>query len=80
MPELPDPCDEAQALRDALRDLAMGRSVARVRFGEDDVTYRAADMGLLEKLLADADRRCLESRGVCLGRRRFAMGAKFRPH
>ena len=47
MPELPDPCAEAQALRNALRDLAMGGSVARVRFGEDDVTYRAADMGAL---------------------------------
>lgn len=79
MPELPDPCEEAQALRNALRDLAMGGSVARVRFGEDDVTYRAADMGVLRELLADAERRCRETQGDTR-RRRFAMGARFRPY
>ncbi|MFO1144678.1 MAG: gpW family head-tail joining protein [Amaricoccus sp.] len=77
MPELPDPCDEAQALRDAIRDLAMGRSVVRVRFGEDDVTYRSADMAALRQLLADAEARCAEAQGR---RRRFAMGARFRAY
>lgn len=79
MPELPDPCEEAQALRNALRDLAMGSSVARVRFGEDDVTYRTADIGVLRELLADAERRCREAQGD-KRRRRFAMGARFRPY
>ena len=79
MPELPDPCAEAQALRNALRELALGGSVARVRFGEDDVTYRAGDVGLLRQLLADAERRCREAQGDTR-RRRFAMGARFRPY
>ncbi len=79
MPELPDPCAEAEALRNALRDLAMGSSVSRVRFGEDDVTYRTADMGVLRELLADAERRCREAQGD-KRRRRFAMGARFGPY
>lgn len=79
MPELPDPCEEAAALRNALRDLAVGTSVVRVRFGEDDVTYRTADMGVLRELLADAERRCRAAQGD-KSRRRFAMGARFRSY
>lgn len=74
-----DPCGEAQALRKALRDLALGVAVARVRFGEDDVTFRTGDRGLLQDLLADAERRCREAQGD-KRRRRFAMGVRVRPY
>lgn len=76
MPELEDPCAEAQALRDARRDIVLGESVVETRFGEDQVKFTKADLPALNALIADAERRCAESQGR--PRRRYAKRIRFR--
>ena len=78
MPELEDPCEEAKVLRNALRDLAMGQTVARVRWGEDEVAYGKADVASLRQLLASAETRCLAAQGKT--RRRYARPVRMRPY
>lgn len=78
MPELEDPCEEAAALRNALRDLAMGGSVAQVRYGEDMVSYTKADLSLLERMIQIAETKCEIAQGKT--RRRYARSVRMRPY
>jgi len=73
-----DPCSEAEDLRAARRDLVTGQAVREVRFGEDQVSYTKADLPALDRLIADAERRCAEAQGK--PRRRAARGVRFRPY
>jgi len=73
-----DPCIEAEELRAAKRDLVTGQAVREVRFGEDQVSYTKADLPALDRLIADAERRCAETQGK--PRRRGARGVRFRPY
>jgi gpW len=78
MPEPEDPCLEAQSLRNALRDLAMGNSVTEVSFGEDRVRYSSANIDTLRELLASAERRCLEQQEPSGNRVRYARPVMMR--
>lgn len=80
MPELIDPCEEAEALRAARRDLVMGQAVSEVAFGEDRVRYGRADLAMLDRMIADAEAKCALVLGQTVKRRRYAMGARFRPY
>ena len=73
-----DPCIEAEELRAARRDLVTGQAVREVRFGEDQVSYTKADLPTLDRLIADAERRCAEAQGK--PRRRGARAVRFRPY
>jgi hypothetical protein len=73
-----DPCIEVEELRAAKRDLATGRAVREVRFGEDQVSYTRADLPALNQLITDAERRCAEAQGK--PQRRAARSVRFRPY
>lgn len=73
-----DPCAEAEDLRAARRDLVTGQAVRDVRFGEDQVSYTKADLPALDRLIADAERRCAAAQGR--PQRRAARGVRFRPY
>ena len=75
-----DPCVEAADLRRVRRDLITGQAVSETRFGEDMVKFTRADLGRLDTLIAEADAQCAIQRGEKPKRRRYAMGARFRPY
>ncbi|WP_421998194.1 hypothetical protein [Roseovarius confluentis] len=75
-----DPCQEAIELRQIKRDLVTGSAASVTRFGEDEVRYTKADLGRLDAMIAQADRECAVQNGERPKRRRFAMGARFRPY
>ena len=73
-----DPCQEAEDLRAARRDLVTGQAVRDVSFGDDRVSYSKADLPALDRLIAEAERRCAEAQGK--PRRRGARSVRFRPY
>ena len=76
-----DPCDRALRLRGLREALITGQAVTETRFGEDMVKFAAADLPALEREIAAADAACAIARGEApRPRRRFAMGARFRPY
>ncbi len=79
MPTEP-PCDRAARLRSVREALITGRATAETSFSGRTVRYAKADLPALEREIAAAEAACAESRGERPRRRRFAMGARFRPH
>lgn len=73
-----DPCIEAEELRAVRRNIVTGASVRDVQFGEDRVSYTKADLPALDRLIADAERRCAAAQGR--PRRRSARSVRFRPY
>jgi len=74
-----DWCQEAIDLRQLRRDIATGQAVSEARFGEDLVKYAKADPAGLDRLIAEADRKCDETSGK-VARRRYAIGVRHRPY
>lgn len=58
-----DWCARAIMFRDAYDSLVMGKSKARVRFGDDEVQYSRADISRLEQLMREAERNCALASG-----------------
>ncbi|MGY6705915.1 hypothetical protein [Roseinatronobacter sp.] len=75
-----DPCIEAAELRKIRRDLVTGEKATSTRFGEDEVRFTKADLGRLDGLIAEADKKCAMLEGRAPKRTRYAMGARFRPY
>lgn len=74
-----DWCQEAIDLRQLRRDIATGQAVSETRFGEDMVKFAKADPAALDRLIAEADRKCDEASGRKT-RRRYAIGVRHRPY
>lgn len=74
-----DWCQEAIDLRQLRRDLATGQAASEARFGEDLVKFAKSDPQALDRLIAEADRKCDETSGRKT-RRRYAIGVRHRPY
>lgn len=75
-----DPCTRAERLRAVREALITGRATAETSFSGRTVRYAKADLPALEREIAAAERDCTVAQGGPVKRRRFAMGARFRPH
>ncbi|MCF1502918.1 hypothetical protein L0F51_03945 [Afifella sp. H1R] len=75
-----DPCGRAAALREVRTAIATGDSVARARFGEDEMGYFKADAAMLDREIDAADRACAIKEGRAPKRRRYAMRGVMRPY
>ncbi|ETW10626.1 hypothetical protein ATO8_21221 [Roseivivax marinus] len=75
-----DPCDEANELRKIRRALVTGKAASEVDVEGDRIRYTKADLPRLDSMIAEADRQCAIQSGERPKRRRFAMGARFRPY
>ncbi|MFT0890994.1 hypothetical protein [Pseudochelatococcus sp. G4_1912] len=75
-----DWCEKASKLRERYEALRDGEGLSEARFGEDNVKYTKADMGLLLADLREAERLCAEQQGVRPRRRRFAATGRMRPY
>lgn len=74
------PCDRAERLRGIRDALITGDAVTETKFGEDAVKFAKADMAALNREIAAAEAACAASLGERPRRKRFAMGARFRPY
>lgn len=78
MPDI-DWCQRAMDLRAKRDDIVTGAGVASITtIDGKSISYTKADMAGLERLIAEADRKCAEANGQC--RLRYARGARFRPY
>lgn len=75
-----DYCVELADLKRVRRGLITGQAVSETRFGEDMVKFTRADMNRLDQLIAEAETQCTIQSGGKPKRRRYAMGARFRPY
>jgi hypothetical protein len=75
-----DPCVRLERLRSVREALIMGRATAETSFSGRTVRYAKADLPALDREIAAAELACSQAQGGTPKRRRFAMGARFRPH
>lgn len=77
-----DPCARAERLRGIREALITGQAVAETSFNNGNtVRYAKADLSALDREIAAADAACAIAQGApAPKRRRFAMGARFRPY
>jgi len=75
-----DPCAEAARLRAIRTAIATGDTVSQAAFGQDRVAYFKADLALLEREIARADRECAVAEGRTVKRTRFAIKGRMRPY
>lgn len=72
-------CERLRRLRQVREEIITGKAVSEVAFGEDRVRYTRADLTLLDREIAAA-----EDAAACAApggrRRRYALGARFRPY
>jgi len=77
-----DPCTRLARLRKVREALITGAAVIETAFDGNTVRYAKADLPALERLILEAEGACARSLGDTSPprRRRFAMGARFRPY
>ena len=75
-----DPCAEAARLRELRKQIVTGQSESMIRFDVEEVRYHKADLGALDRLIAEYDRACAIQTGTVPRRTRFAKRAAFRPY
>lgn len=80
MPIDEDPCARAERLRLLREELITGQAVTETQFGEDAVRFSKADLPSLDREIRAAEAACTLAQGGTPKRRRFAMGAQFRPY
>lgn len=75
------PCAKAARLRELRTAIATGEGVQRIQSGDESVAYHSANLALLEREIAEADRLCAVSEGRSAKRSRFAItGGMRRPY
>ena len=72
--DLSDPCAVYPKLEEALLKLVAGERVARVRFGEDDVTFTDTSSGELRREIARLKGECVRNQTGRPARRAFRAG------
>ncbi len=77
-----NPCDRLARLLAVREALITGQAVTETRFGEDMVKFTPANLTELDRAIAAAGTACAIARGETAPapRRRYAMGARFRPY
>ncbi|SHE78892.1 hypothetical protein SAMN05444339_10266 [Loktanella atrilutea] len=69
-------CDRLARLKAARDEIAMGRSVSEVRFGEDMTKFGRADLPTLERMIREAAKACAIERGETPSRRFAARSGR----
>lgn len=73
--QIADPCGLAKALYAAEISLAAGQAEAKIEFRDRGLWVQPANLNALRALRQDAQQRCLESKGISVRPRRFAVTA-----
>lgn len=75
--DLDDPCAAVKELRKIRLLIAAGGVPETVRFGDDEVRYSKANLGLLDREIARLEVACEAASNIQPTRRRFAKSFRF---
>lgn len=65
-----DPCGTLATLRPKFYQVVAGGTIAKVRFGDEEVTYSSSNFASFDQLIRDLEEQCAKKQGTP---RRFAM-------
>lgn len=73
-------CQKAARLREIRTAIATGDTISRAGYGDKQVAYYQANLELLDREIAEADRACAVEEGRAPKRTRYAIRGRFRPY
>lgn len=80
MAEPEDPCVRAARLKEIRTAIATGDTVSKAKFGDEEVAYFQANIEMLDREIADAEKACALQSGTKPKRRRYAASGYMRPY